>query len=835
MVLVGDFNYGGIEWEGGSVDGGRGKTKNELDFLRILMENSFSQAVDKPTRKRGQDEPHVLDLVITRDIDVSDIEYQSPLSMSDHAVLRFECGMHPTVFTKTDSFKFILDKGDYPKLCEHLSTDWDHELQPDRNTVDEMWCKFKKILLEGMEECIPKRGNRTVNEKKNFRPYNSDLHQAIHRKHRLWNRWIETRTEKSHKQYKIARNKVRAETRKAKRSEQDEIAAACRTNPKKFWKYIRSKSKSSNSIGDLKWVDSNGVAHIAETDAQRADALEGFFSSVFTVEKDESYEGLSPRDINRPMEKILVTENNVNSKLGKLKIDKSPGLDRLYPRVLLETREVISYPLMVIFNKSLETGTVPADWKRAEVVALFKKGSRAERGNYRPVSLTSICCKVLESIARDHIMNHMMENDLLSDKQYGFVKGRSTMLQLLHMLDNWTSSLEEGGQVDAIYTDFEKAFDKVPHKRLISKLEAYGVNKSLIKWIQDFLKDRTQRVRVKGSYSGWGKVTSGIPQGSILGPLLFLLYINDLPVFCEQESGIYLFADDAKIFRHIKCEADYEKLQNSIDALQEWSRNWLLSMNITKCKVISVGRDVDVRRVYSFREGKQTRQLIRETQINDLGVTIDDRLGFRDHIQRKINKAYSMIGLLKRNFSQVSVEGFIMLYKAMVRSHLDYCNSVWAPHRKEDIERLEKVQRRALKVIPGMKGLKYEEKLRRCKLPTLKYRRQRGDMIEAYKIITGKYDRVAAPQLALALGTNMGTRGNDLKLSKSRSKYDLRKYFFTNRVVDIWNSLPNSVVMSENTNIFKNRLDKFWQHQDIVYNFISELSGIGSRSGGNFV
>jgi hypothetical protein len=134
-----------------------------------------------------------------------------------------------------------------------------------------------------------------------------------------------------------------------------------------------------------------------------------------------------------------------------------------------------------------------------------------------------------------------------------------------------------------------------------------------------------------------------------------------------------------------------------------------------------------------------------------------------------------------------------------------------------------------------MKGLKYEEKLRRCKLPTLKYRRQRGDMIEAYKIITGKYDRVAAPQLALALGTNMGTRGNDLKLSKSRSKYDLRKYFFTNRVVDIWNSLPNSVVMSENTNIFKNRLDKFWQHQDIVYNFISELSGIGSRSGGNFV
>jgi hypothetical protein len=263
------------------------------------------------------------------------------------------------------------------------------------------------------------------------------------------------------------------------------------------------------------------------------------------------------------MEEILISENEVKGKLGKLKIDKSPGLDRIYPRVLWETREVISYPLMVIFNKSLETGTVPDDWKRAEVVALFKKGSRAERGNYRPVSLTSVSCKVLESLVRDHIMNYMLLNNLLSDKQYGFVKGRSTMLQLLHMLDNWTSSLEEGGQVDAIYTDFEKAFDKVPHKRLLYKLEAYGVNKTILKWIQDFLSDRTQRVRVKGSYSGWGKVTSGIPQGSVLGPILFLVYVNDLPFSCEQDSNIYLFANDANIFRHINCESDCDKLQES--------------------------------------------------------------------------------------------------------------------------------------------------------------------------------------------------------------------------------------------------------------------------------
>ena len=178
-----------------------------------------------------------------------------------------------------------------------------------------------------------------------------------------------------------------------------------------------------------------------------------------------------------------ITLEAVKAKIAKLKIDKSPGGDQLHPRVLSETRELIAEPLMMIFKKSLLTGQVPEDWKLAEVVALYKKGARSDRGNYRPVSLTSVCCKVLESLVRDHLMSHLLKNDLLSKSQFGFVKGRSTMLQLLSMLDRWTEFLEKGGQVDAIYTDFEKAFDKVPHKRLISKLKSYGISTALIKWI----------------------------------------------------------------------------------------------------------------------------------------------------------------------------------------------------------------------------------------------------------------------------------------------------------------------------------------------------------------
>lgn len=361
----------------------------------------------------------------------------------------------------------------------------------------------------------------------------------------------------------------------------------------------------------------------------------------------------------------------------------------------------------------------------------------------------------------------------------------------------------------------------------------YGINGTLINWIQDFLKDRTQRVRVNGSYSGWGKVTSGIPQGSVLGPLLFLLYINDLPAICESDSRIYLFADDAKIYKHVVCEEDRVKLQNSIDALQAWSDKWLLKLNINKCKMVSVGREVDDSRAYCIGTGNQRKQLVREKQINDLGVTIDEKLSFSQHIQAKINKAYSMIGVLKRNFKNVSVSTFVLLYKSMVRSHLEYCNSVWAPYKKGDIEDLERVQKRATRLILGLRFTPYEERLKICNLPTLKYRRLRGDMIETYKIITGKYDIVSAPQFPLrALEASYGicTRGNDLRINSTRTKYDLRKYSFTNRVVNAWNCLPNYVVKSDTTNQFKNRLDNFWKDQEIIFNYKAENIGTGNRS-----
>jgi len=350
----------------------------------------------------------------------------------------------------------------------------------------------------------------------------------------------------------------------------------------------------------------------------------------------------------------------------------------------------------------------------------------------------------------------------------------------------------------------------------------------LLNGFRIFLKSRKFRVRVNSSFSLWDAVTSGIPQGSVLGPLLFLIYINDLVECCDPYCEIYLFADDAKLFRHIVNPDDNCSLQKGIDALQCWSQQWLLKLNISKCNVVSFGRSVDKSYMYSISDNNQNILLDRKDSFKDLGVVIDEKLTYRDHMHDKINKAYAMLGIIKRNFNYLTVSSFVLLYKCMVRSHLDYCSSVWVPYKKGDIELLEKVQKRATKLIPAIKTMTYTERLKACKLPTLHYRHIRGDMIEMYKILSGKYDTALIPRVNREHGSI--TRGNDLRLQKARVAYDLRKYYFTNRAVNIWNSLPNHVVLSDTVNMFKSRLDKFWQHQDVIYDFKAEIHGTGSRS-----
>ena len=561
------------------------------------------------------------------------------------------------------------------------------------------------------------------------------------------------------------------------------------------------------------------------------EALGNFFASVFVSEPHFVTPNLQPRTCHSSFRDPVFNEQIILEKLNNLKVAKSPGPDNLHPRILYELRHQLILPLKILFNTSYNLNQLPSDWKTGYVTAIFKKGNRCDPSNYRPISLTSIICKIMESIIRDHIMKFFFDNNYFSKNQYGFIKGRSTVLQLLCIMDEWTTILDSGAQVDAIYTDFAKAFDTVPHQRLLSKLKSYNINDKLLAWIQNFLCDRKQSICVNGEFSTWSKVTRGIPQGSILGPLLFLIYINDMPDLCNQQDACtrtYLYADDAKIYRVINQISDQADLQAVVNTVKNWSDEWLLRLNIDKCKTVSYYVKNPICTQYHITHENNTHILDKLDSVNDLGVIFDSNLSFRDHISHKINKAYSILGIIKRNFIYMDHTSFLLLYKSMVRPHLEYANSVWCPYQKRDITEIEKVQKRATKLVISLKNLSYIDRLSRLKLPTLKYRRLRGDMIEVFKITHDLYD----PDVSLNLAYHSGTitRGNKYKLINHRFHYDLRKYYFSARIVNIWNSLPNRVVDLNSVNVFKARLHRFWMDQDVKFDFTADLTGTGDRS-----
>ena len=261
--------------------------------------------------------------------------------------------------------------------------------------------------------------------------------------------------------------------------------------PKSFWKYAQTKLKTRTGIPDLQLNSPNNITY-TKNDQEKANILQEFFSSVFTEEPPGDPPYFEKRKYDSELNDIQISPDLVKKKLLKIKVKKSPGPDKIHPRVLHETTPSITMPLTIIFNTSIHTKYLPSDWKEANVSVIYKKGNKSLPNNYRPVSLTAIICKILESIVRDHVIDLMKRNKLFSENQFGFITGRSTMLQLLKVLDIWTEILDEGGSIDMIYCDFMKAFDKVPHRRLIHKVRQYGITDNILGWIENFLNNRKQ-------------------------------------------------------------------------------------------------------------------------------------------------------------------------------------------------------------------------------------------------------------------------------------------------------------------------------------------------------
>ena len=374
-------------------------------------------------------------------------------------------------------------------------------------------------------------------------------------------------------------------------------------------------------------------------------------------------------------------------------------------------------------------------------------------------------------------------------------------------MNDLTKFYDNNVPVDIMYLDFRKAFDTVPHVRLINKLKAYGIEGNLLLWIASFLSNRQQRVRVNKQYSDFSAVASGIPQGSILGPLLFIIFINDLPD--NLNSNCKIFADDTKIYGPSQ---NYNILQDDLIRLLEWSDKWQLHFNKSKCSVLHMGKNNPDSTYFTDPDMKCS---LKTTDLEkDVGVTFSNNLKFDHHINNAISKANQMVGLIRRSFKFLDRSMFLQLFKAIVRPHLEYANVVWHPVFQRQKLLVEGVQRRATKMVPGLENMKYKDRLVTLNLPSIKYRQLRGDLIQTFKIIHG-IDNIDCNTFFIF--NNSTTRNSNLKLYKERCNTVIRSNFLSHRINSYWNDLPNHIKCAETVNKFKNLIDN--NFTEIIYEF----------------
>jgi hypothetical protein len=578
----------------------------------------------------------------------------------------------------------------YTNLKERLnSTDWSLVFDADDSTSS--WNYFNGLLSSAVsQETITKVV--TVNPS---HPWISlDLRRRAKMKKKLWMKFKSSNSPVDYHNHRKFSNKLSCDLKKAKCLYENRIL---NSNNKSVYKYIRQKISSTVSTPRVQKSDGS----LSESDLETANILSNFFESVFVKESPSL-----PHTIHRPyvqdsLETVILNENLLLEEMYRINVNSAPGPDNITAKTLKFCADALVQPLLHIFKLSFQSSSLPSGWLKALVTPIYKKGDKTLASNYRPISLTSICCKLMERIISKQLTEFALNNNVIPKEQHGFLPGRSVFTCHLHCLNKWASDLNNSRPVDVVYLDFEKAFDRVPHRRLLLELQHFGVRGLMLRWIQAFLSNRTFSVKVRHSKSYDCTMASGVPQGSVLGPLLFVIYISDLNSIIDVDH--VFFADDGKLYGNPSSQ--FQSIQDSL-VISHWCRDWLIQLNIEKCEVLHLGKN-NPHPAYVINN----KNLKEVESHNDLGVIVNQNLSWSDHVCFITKRANRSSYLMFKVFRRLDFETFKKLYKVYIRPLLEYANLIWSPHLQRDIDTLERIQRRATKRVAGLRSIPYATRL----------------------------------------------------------------------------------------------------------------------------
>lgn len=566
--------------------------------------------------------------------------------------------------------------------------------------------------------------------------FSKSLISTFRKKQKAWVKWKKFNNISDYEKFSQYRALFKDMCKKCFSKYIQSVEDSIRTNIKDFWVYISNRKDKPGIPAKVQYKD-----NVSNDPQLICNLFSSFFSSVYepaspTLFKWEPPSDTAPNDLT--ITDIQFKEEKVMAELKSLDPSKGPGPDGLSALFLRNTASVICRPLTVIYNKCLSEGVMPTVWKHANITPVHKGGSKRSVEQYRPISILSALSKLLERLVHNEL--YPILHNAIIQQQHGFVKRRSTTTNLLIFSSYLFDNVDNRVQVDAVYTDFRKAFDKVDHELLLNRIAYNGIRGNLLRWFTSYITNRCQKVVINGFCSDATEVTSGVPQGSILGPLLFVIFINDISK-CFHNSKFLLYADDLKIYRSIRNIQDCYLLQEDLDRLTNYCYTSKLQLSVPKCNFINFTKN---KTIITFAYSLCNISLNKVNCVRDLGVLLDSKLCLDLHIEQIVNRAYQMYGFImrsSRDFKRTS--SYLCLYKTLVRSQLEYAVPIWNPYYNKYVDMIENVQRRFLRAMHyrcHKLYLPYDQLLGKYKILTLSSRRKQLEAITLYNIVNNKFD-----------------------------------------------------------------------------------------------